>query len=115
MQHGDRVLLWQAGRDAGLYAIGEITGASFERPYDPANPPAWVEGKAREGQPETAIPFRYTQILADPVPRDVFKSHPVLSRMAVIQNAIGTNFRVKSEEWQAIEDLLSEARPPHAG
>src|SRR5215203_3764247 len=36
MRAGDLVILWQAGNDAGIYAIGELLDEPRERDYQPS-------------------------------------------------------------------------------
>ena len=63
MHPGDRVLIWEAGPKGGLLAIGELTGEPFER----------------------KVPFRYTHILTEPIPRATFLQDPVLKNMQHIR------------------------------
>src|SRR6266478_2754918 len=86
MHPGDRVLVWQAGPKAGLLALGELTGEPFER----------------------KVPFRYTHILTEPIPRATFLQDPVLKNMQHIRAPQGSNFTVKKEEWEALQKLIGQ-------
>ena len=86
MHPGDRVLVWEAGPKGGLLAIGEITGEPFER----------------------GVPFRYTYILTEPIPRATFLQDPVFKNMQHIRAPQGSNFTVKQEEWEALQKLIGQ-------
>lgn len=109
MGPGDIALLWQSGRDAGIYAIGELTGAAFERPVA-----AWRAEHAGNSQTEHAVPYRYTRILDHPVLRASLREDPVLSGMTIMRRAAGTIFRVSPEEWSALQRFLGATAPPPA-
>ncbi|MFZ1752369.1 MAG: EVE domain-containing protein [Caldilineaceae bacterium] len=104
MQPGDIVLIWQSGRQAGLYAIGQLT-----------DEPEPVEERASEQEiadrpylaADWRVTFRYTQLLEQPLLRSSLKNHPILGTMQVIQSPQASNFRVSAAEWAAIRSLLS--------
>ena len=52
------------------------------------------------------LTFAYTHILSHPVLRDTVKIHPMLSKMLVIRNPPGTNFRVTQEEWSVLQKFI---------
>jgi MoxR-like ATPase len=106
MQVGDRVLLWQGGRHAGIYAVGEVTGSLKERAAGddslPGDHPAATK---------PVIPYRVTQILDEPVGKEVLLHHPVLKELQVIRFPQGTNFKVTAEQWDALAPLLAGRSP----
>ncbi|HTX94336.1 MAG TPA: DUF3578 domain-containing protein [Mycobacterium sp.] len=101
---GDTVLFWSAERRGvapGIYAVGTIFGPSFQeerREYlgdDVAHP---------------AIPYKLNHILLDhPVLKSDLKDHPVLKNLTVIRAPEGTNFKVTSEQWEALRPMLEPA------
>jgi MoxR-like ATPase len=108
---GDTVLLWTAGDQAGIYAIGTVVGESFMRPrqdWEPENAP-----------PESrTIHYRLDRILLDcPVLREELLNHPVLKDLLVIRQPQGTNFPVTEQQWEALRPLIespsgTQATPP---
>jgi hypothetical protein len=110
MQPGDTVLLWQAGEEVGVYAIGQIIGEPVYKKYG-ESPPAWIRRRDEEEAESWSVPFRYTQILPQPVLKAPYLTgHPVLKKLQVIRSPQGTNFRVTPEEWTALQELLA-AKP----
>ena len=97
---GDRVLLWEAGDEAGLYAIGQITGDVFERSSDDLH--------YTDSDSELAVPWRLTRVLDRPVLRKDLLEHPVLKGLSVITAPQGTNFRVTDEQWAELQQLIGD-------
>ena len=106
MRTGDIVVLWQSGKDAGVYAVGELIGIPAERDWEP-------EPEELEERPylrsRVWVPFRYIRILRQPIPRQALLTHPILQNMQVLKQAQGSNFRVTPQEWQALQKLIDEA------
>ena len=82
------VLLWQAGPQAGIYALGSIAGEPFEK-----------DGEWR-------VNIRYDQLLKRPIFRADLKAHPILQNLAILRAYGGTIFRVTDEQWEVLEKML---------
>ena len=106
MRAGDTVVLWQSTTNPGIYAVGELVNEPLERTWEPT--PEEIQEKPYLGA-KWRVPFRYTNILDEPIPRDLIKQHPILGNMRVIKQPQGTNYRVTPEEWAEIQDLLGGA------
>ncbi len=112
MRSGHKVLLWQGGERAGIYAVGELSSEPHPHTWEGDRPP-WVE--ARKGTPreEWRVVFRYSQILPAPLLKSTLLEHPVLRDMQILRAPIGTNFRITKEEWEILQGLLD--RQPTGG
>ena len=114
MRTGDPVLLWLAGANAGIYALGELIGPPEEHTYaaDEEERPVWLD-PAQTG-PITAwhVPFRYTQILDEPIRKATLLEHLVLQRLLVLRAPAGTNFAVTAAEWVALQEIIERAPQP---
>lgn len=99
---GDRVLLWNSGPEAGLYAVGQISGELYERPTDEED---------EDAEPVLAIPWMLTRELENPIPRSDLIDHPVLKGLSVITAPQGSNFRVTDEQWTELRAFLDQAPP----
>ncbi len=106
MRPGDTVLLWLAGAQAGIYAVGELTGQPLLRTYE-EDIPAWLDSE--DGEPTSAwsVPFRYTQILQTPVLKATLTGHPVLRDMLILKTPNRANFRISRIEWKALGPLIN--------
>ena len=96
MRPGDRVVLWESGERASILALGELLSSPKQRD----NPPPYVNT-------DWAVDYRITRVLDRPITRDDCLDHPVLRLMQVLRSPQGTNFRVSSQEWAAIEDMMA--------
>jgi hypothetical protein len=112
MRPGDRVLLWQAGQDAGIYAIAELTGTPAEHTYKPDETPSWVGASGDQPTTEWRVALRYTQILSEPIRKATLLEHPILQKILVLRAPTGTNFAVSGEEWDALQEILDRAPIP---
>ena len=100
---GDGVLVWMAGKDAGIYGIAEVV----ERPrHWEAVPDVgyWVD-KSRLGQkPQVLIRFT-SKLLDKPLLRSQLSQDPVLKTLMVMRQPNATNFKVTPEEWQRVFEV----------
>ncbi len=94
---GDRVLLWQSGPHAGLYAVGQVVGELFERD---------IEESQASGDSTTAIAYRLTRKVDPPILRSDVVNHPVLKGLQIITAPQGSNFRVTDEQWVELKRLI---------
>jgi predicted RNA-binding protein with PUA-like domain len=101
---GDQVLIWIAGKQAGIYAIAEVA----EAPQFMDEPPdidIWtmpIRAKARFYAPVT-----FQQKLLDtPLLKSVLRLDRILHEMEVIRHPHNTNFRISEEQWHQIMALL---------
>jgi predicted RNA-binding protein with PUA-like domain len=102
MAPGQRVLLWQGGTEAGIYAVGTLTGKPEEQ--DGANPYRSGEGKRKWHQ----VSFRYDTILSRPLLKAEIKDDDLLGQLTVIKAPNSTNFEVEEDQWERIVELLEE-------
>jgi hypothetical protein len=117
MRPGDPVVLWLAGPQAGIYALGELTGAPVEYTYASDEIPKWITPNPAGPTTVWRVPFRYTHILPEPLRKPTFQEHAVLQHMMVLRVPNNTNFKVTREEWEAIQTLLDRVpskSPPAA-
>jgi MoxR-like ATPase len=104
MKSGDTVLLWQAGKKAGIYAVAELSGPVFEVTKETADDFVDIGGYK--------APLRITTILDAPILKDVLLAQPELANLHILKAPFGTNFKVTADEWAAIRKLLEFAQPP---
>ncbi|MGA9883360.1 MAG: EVE domain-containing protein [Candidatus Acidiferrales bacterium] len=91
LRRGDKVILWQSGDEAGIYAFGMLAN----KPYKIRN--------------EWRVDIKYDPLMRRPVFKRELKKHPVLRDMAVLKMPRGRNpFRVKKSEWLALQELISK-------
>ncbi len=87
----DKVILWQSGDEAGIYAFGELA----DKPYKVKN--------------EWRVDIQYEPLLRQPIFKRDLRKHPSLSKLSVLKMPRGRNpFPVKETEWQALQELISK-------
>jgi hypothetical protein len=108
-QPGDVAILWQAGKNAGIYALGELERGPYLFVYDEGEAPPWVAGKNNRSDSlveEERVHFRYTRVLREPLFKKALLEHPTLRNMQVIKAPMGTNFKVSATEWENLQELF---------
>jgi hypothetical protein len=111
IHQGDTAFLWQAGKDAGIVAIGTVT-------TDPADIEQLEEEKQfdlagdRFGGVQLRARVRVDRVLPAPLRRSTLLGHPVLSKLTVLTGPQGSNFSVTKEQEGALLALLDSGTPP---
>jgi hypothetical protein len=101
---GDRVLIWIAGKQAGIYAIAEVA-AKPQFMDEPPDIDIWtmsIRARARFYAPVT---FRQ-KLLDTPLLKSSLLNDRMLYDMEVIRRPRNTNFRISEAEWQQVITLL---------
>jgi hypothetical protein len=102
MKEGDRLVLWQGGEAAGIYAVGTLTGEPAEQEGE--NP--FTSGDQR--RPWSRVSFRYDEIIEPPLTKEEVQEDGVLSGLRVLHQPQGTNYRVEADQWDRLRELLRE-------
>lgn len=91
LRAGDKVVLWQSGEEAGVYALGALVGKPYKR------------------QSEWRIQIQYKPLLKQPVFKRDLKKHPHLRNLSVLKMPHGKNpYPMKESEWQALQKIISK-------
>ncbi len=97
---GDRVVIWVAGKEAGIYAFAEVTQPT----HFVAQPPDlnyWLLPVRAMGR--FYAPVRFTRKLLNcPLLKTRLRYDPILSNLQVLRAPHSTNFKVSQHEWQQV-------------
>jgi hypothetical protein len=102
---GDKVYLWESGKDGGIVGVSEVDKPPDLRPMPPAEEPFMLVRERFEGEQMRAV-LRVTRRIDPPLSRSEILENPPLVNLAILRLAQGTNYRVTETEDQAIESLL---------
>ena len=108
MNPGDGVVLWQAGPDAGVYALARLVDRPALLPTPTFRPES-------TGDQEYRVKLVIERHVLPPITRAQTQAHPVLSELDVLRRPWGgTNSTVTQEQWRAIRTLtpLEVGGPP---
>ncbi|BAZ82735.1 EVE domain-containing protein [Sphaerospermopsis kisseleviana CS-549] len=101
---GDGVIIWVSGTQAGIYAIAEITeSAKFiteipDKKY-------WSDSTRALGKQQAIIRFT-NKLIECPLLKTSLQQDPILKSLLVIRAPNSTNFKVTSEEWLRVQELI---------
>ena len=106
IKNNDRVLVWICGKTPGIYAVGTV----IREPVFQADSVKGVNYWANPIEGLSARPrvlVRYDQVLLDrPLLKRYLQWDPELWSLSLFRQPRGTNFKVTSEEWAALEIWL---------
>ena len=103
---GDGVLVWVSGKEAGIYALAQVTEPAQvlsqlpDRKY-------WTDASRAVDKAQAIIQFKQ-KLLDRPLLKTNLLLDPVLKNLLVIRAPNATNFKVTPEEWQRVRELLKE-------
>lgn len=107
IKRGHIALIWMSGDDdeAGIYALARVESDPAKMPELPEGKAYWLdEGRGREVlRVDLSI---LKSFVNKPIVRRKLKTIPGLQNLSIFQNAQGTNFGVRDEEWLLISDLI---------
>ncbi len=106
VQIDDRVLIWMAGKRAGIYAIGTVKTSPVVESDSPKGIGYWND-KRQGYRPIARVQVQYKRVFLDrPLLRDFLLCDPDLWNLKILRNPRGTNFAVTEPEWIAIKTWL---------
>ena len=107
IHRGDLVAVWGSGQKAGVYGLGEVLTNPAKRPLNPAQAKYFVNQDSVDKFLEHySAMVQYSKVLLEkPLSQEHCSRDPVLSKMQIMANQQGTNFRLTYDEWIRIVEL----------
>ncbi|MBK6607955.1 MAG: EVE domain-containing protein [Leptospiraceae bacterium] len=103
----DKVILWVTGEAQGCYALAEVTSNVYEGRDEKSQMKYYTDKSVDEIS--SRVKLQVTHNLVDaPISKPQIDSNPELSELNV--GSQGTNFSATEEEYNAIIDLIEEAK-----
>jgi hypothetical protein len=102
---GDRIYLWEAGREGGIVGLAEISESARLQPEPPEQmrfariPEAFVTDRVRSR-------LRILRVIEPVISRQIVVSCQELDGLSVLRCSRGTNFRLSPGEWKALDGLI---------
>lgn len=105
---GDRVYIWVAGGDAGIYAVGTVLSSPQITSDSPTGIIHWFD--PRDGRrPITRVEVRYERVMLDrPLLKHYLYADPVLRDLTILKSPRRTNFALSGEEAAALEEWFAD-------
>jgi predicted RNA-binding protein with PUA-like domain len=109
VQPGDRAVLWVSGHDAGIYAVGRVTGLPYEGSGE-GNPFYSSEEEARRHRWFCPLEMDY-DLFDSPIRRSELREDPRFANAYILRvPGAGNPFPLTEDEWQAVASRLPKAR-----
>ena len=108
IKKGDIALIWMSGKEAGIYAVAEIT-SNPDLLIDIAEEEKYWVNEKDKGQERLKVTIRIImKMVNNPVYRVNLKGVQGLQDLKILKIAQGTNFPVTKEEWDIIKAEIEE-------
>ena len=106
---GDTVYFWEAGKDAGIVAVGKISSihAAISTPDEEMKFSRRKEGQADDHAPFFGARISIERVLSDRIGKQELLSDPLLRDMHILRQPQGTNFKVTYDEAKALDALIN--------
>ena len=99
-------MIWLSGREAGIYAIAEIvTDPQFMEEPD-AEKKYWTDSVDKEGEKLRVKMKIVKNMLNKPLTKESIRNTDGLQNLSILRLPRGTNFKVTSDEWNRIKELI---------
>jgi predicted RNA-binding protein with PUA-like domain len=100
-------LIWLSGRESGIYAIAEIvTDPQFMEEPD-SEKKYWTDSVDKEGEKLRVKMKIVKNMLNKPLTKESIRNTAGLQNLSILRLPRGTNFRVTSDEWNRIKELIN--------
>jgi hypothetical protein len=104
---GDRVFLWEAGKDAGIVGIGTILSDPVEMGMNTVED-KFAKDVERFSKETLRVRVSIDQVPEKRIRREDLLTHPLLKDLEVIKFANATNFKVRTELAEELQRLFGE-------
>jgi hypothetical protein len=109
IRNGDLVAIWGAGQNSGIYAIGQTVTNPKNAPLDPEQAAYFHnELDVQKFLEKPSVMVSYFRILNTPIFQQECNKDPLLSDLQVLMNPQGTNFRLRTEQWDRIRKIIEQ-------
>ena len=101
---GDIVYIWRSGKNAGIIAVAEIISEVNVFPYDLSE--YWIKQPKNKSDEQLRVRLKILERRIDsPLTKDNIRDY--LPDWSFLKSALGTNFKLTSEQAEIISGLLS--------
>jgi hypothetical protein len=103
---GDLVLVWIAGKYAGIYAQARVAEGVAERETKGEDAAFWVDPSSASAIKPRVVLAIERRFLANPVLKTRISATDGLANLMILRQPTGSNFRVEADEWECLRALL---------
>jgi len=108
VKKGDISLIWMSGKDAGIYAVADVTSDPDFLYDNPNTEKYWIDEKDKRKKQLRVTLNVVKSLLNYPVFRSELKKIRDLENLRILKFSQGTNFPVKNSEWKIIKQLIEK-------
>lgn len=103
IRSGDKVIIWQTGKQAGVYALGTVRSEPKEIELSTEEKKYWLDGR-----PQVSVRLRVDYNLWNrPIDSELVKGHATFENFNA--GLSGTNYTATKEQFEFLERMLQES------
>lgn len=110
IRRGDRVFVWESGKDSGMIALGTILSNPCVSRESPSMRP-FAKDPAKFDRPDVRCEIEIEHVLPAKLRRADIASEAGLINLTILRAPIGTNFKVTKAEAGCIMNRLTSMHP----
>jgi 5-methylcytosine-specific restriction enzyme B len=110
MKKGDFVAIRASGKEAGIYALGQLITSAIDRPLDNSDLKYWQnEEAANKFLYNRSVLVEYSKNLSTtPILNIEYSKDYILKDLNVLTRQQSTNIQITLKQWQRIVELASK-------
>lgn len=108
---GDKVYLWEAGKDAGIVAIAQVL-TNPEETYETEIEKKFNRVEEKFDGERLRVALKILETFETRIKREELLNQPILEKLAIITFPNATNFALTPEQAQALWDFIKHRKIP---
>jgi hypothetical protein len=108
---GDKVYLWEAGKDAGIVALAQVL-TDPEETYETEIEKKFNRVEDKFDGERLRVVLNILETFETRIKREELLSHPILEKLAIITFPNATNFALTPEQAQALWNFIKHRQTP---
>ena len=108
---GDKVCLWESGKDAGILAVATVL-SDPDHIQDDNREIKFIRNAEKFNENRLQVPLHIDYVLPKRIRRKDLLVHPVLKSLEVITFPNATNFAVTNEQARILNEMIFAQPPP---
>ena len=107
IRKGDKIVIWVAGPEGGIFATAEAnSNPSKLALWDPGEKEYWSD-KMETLKINPRIRVKYIhKLFRKPISRNQCRNDPILSEFKILQQSQGTNFPITVTQWNRVNEII---------
>jgi 5-methylcytosine-specific restriction protein B len=104
---GDKIYIWQSGKNAGIIGTGAVTSNPAEMGIDESEN-KYILSHDAFSDFEVRVDMKIENVIKYPISKEIIANHDDLKSLRILKAAMGTIFPISDKEAIVIEELINK-------